>query len=89
MNITSAQGVSVVYDAIGKDVFVSSLGCLATRGMAINYGPALGDVEAFYQSFRARGLRFSIGLRFKLGDVREAHLQLEGRFTTGSVVIDP
>ena len=44
--ITKNAGVQVVYDAVGRDVFVPSLDCLAVRGMAINYGTASGDVEA-------------------------------------------
>jgi NADPH2:quinone reductase len=45
--LTGGKGVSVVYDAVGKDVFLGSLQCLKTRGIAINYGTASGDVEAF------------------------------------------
>ena len=45
--LTAGEGVSVVYDAVGKDVFLPSLQCLRPRGMAINYGTASGDVEAF------------------------------------------
>ena len=47
MALTDGQGVAVVYDAVGKDVFLPSLQCLRPRGMAINYGTASGDVEAF------------------------------------------
>ncbi len=47
MALTQGKGVSVVYDAVGKDVFVPSLQCLRPCGMAINYGTASGDVEAF------------------------------------------
>ena len=43
--LTDGAGVAVVYDAVGKDVFVPSLRCLRTLGMAINYGTASGDVE--------------------------------------------
>lgn len=45
--LTNGEGVAVVYDAVGKDVFLPSLQCLRTRGMAISYGTASGDVEAF------------------------------------------
>jgi NADPH2:quinone reductase len=44
---TGGQGVHVVYDAVGKSVFLQSLQCLRPRGFAINYGTASGDVEAF------------------------------------------
>jgi NADPH2:quinone reductase len=45
--LTGGHGVSVVYDAVGKDVFLPSLRCLSPRGVAISYGTASGDVEAF------------------------------------------
>ena len=45
--LTGGEGVHVVYDAVGKDVFVPSLGCLRARGMAVNYGTASGDVQGF------------------------------------------
>jgi len=55
--ITAGAGVSVVYDAVGRDVFLRSLDCLAVRGMAINYGTASGDVESFdLQHLHARSL---------------------------------
>lgn len=58
--LTGGQGVSVVYDAVGKDVFVPSLECLRPLGMAINYGTASGDVEAFdLQRLHAKSLSVS------------------------------
>lgn len=55
--ITGGEGVSVVYDAVGRDVFLPSLDCLRPRGMAINYGTASGDVEAFdLQRLHAKSL---------------------------------
>lgn len=57
LELTGGQGVAVVYDAVGKDVFVPSLQCLRPLGMAINYGTASGDVEAFdLQLLHARSL---------------------------------
>ena len=47
LELTEGAGVAVVYDAVGKDVFVPSLKCLRPMGMAINYGTASGDVEGF------------------------------------------
>jgi NADPH2:quinone reductase len=56
-DLTGGLGVHVVYDAVGKDVFLPSLDCLRPRGMAINYGTASGDVEAFdLQRLHARSL---------------------------------
>ncbi len=45
--ITRGEGVDVVYDAVGKAVFIPSLACLRPMGMAINYGAASGPVGAF------------------------------------------
>jgi NADPH2:quinone reductase len=45
--ITAGRGVAVVYDAVGRDTFMRSLDCLRPRGMAINFGTASGQVEAF------------------------------------------
>jgi NADPH2:quinone reductase len=47
MEITNGQGVSVVYDSIGKETFMDSLRCLRSRGMGINFGTVSGQVENF------------------------------------------
>ncbi|SEK00774.1 MULTISPECIES: quinone oxidoreductase [unclassified Variovorax] len=60
LEFTGGKGVSVVYDAVGKDVFLPSLDCLRPLGMAINYGTASGDVEAFdLQRLHAKSLSVS------------------------------
>jgi len=57
LDLTGGDGVTVVYDAVGKDVFVPSLQCLRPRGLAVNYGTASGDVESFdLQLLHARSL---------------------------------
>ncbi|HVE52572.1 MAG TPA: quinone oxidoreductase [Ramlibacter sp.] len=57
LDLTGGEGVSVVYDAVGKDVFVPSLRCLRPRGLAINFGTASGDVEGLdLQLLHARSL---------------------------------
>ncbi|KAI3712581.1 hypothetical protein L1987_71140 [Smallanthus sonchifolius] len=40
--ITSGQGVEVVYDSVGKDTFEGSLACLKTRGYMVSFGQASG-----------------------------------------------
>jgi NADPH2:quinone reductase len=58
--LTDGLGVQVVYDAVGKDVFVPSLDCLRPLGIAINYGTASGDVEGFdLQRLHAKSLSIS------------------------------
>ncbi|KAG2539362.1 hypothetical protein PVAP13_9NG472800 [Panicum virgatum] len=41
--ITSGEGVHVVYDAVGKDTFQGSLACLMSRGCMISYGQSSGS----------------------------------------------
>ncbi len=38
------QGVSAVFDGVGKDTFQASLDCIRPFGMAVNYGNASGHV---------------------------------------------
>jgi NADPH2:quinone reductase len=55
--LTGGNGVHVVYDSVGKATFMGSLACLRTRGMAINYGTASGQVEPFpLQRLHSRSL---------------------------------
>jgi NADPH2:quinone reductase len=42
--ITGGQGVAVVYDGVGKDVFMQSLDCLRPRGYMVQFGNASGPV---------------------------------------------
>jgi NADPH:quinone reductase len=44
--ITGGKGVPVVYDGVGKDVFMASLDCLSPRGMLVTFGNASGPVPA-------------------------------------------
>ena len=43
-DITAGQGVAVVYDAVGKAVFMDSLDCLRPLGMMVTFGNASGTV---------------------------------------------
>lgn len=43
--LTGGEGVTVVYDAVGKDTFWKSLNCLKPRGYMILYGQSSGAVE--------------------------------------------
>ena len=42
--LTGGEGVAVVYDSIGKDTFMDSLGCLRPLGMMVLFGAASGAV---------------------------------------------
>ncbi|XP_049413837.1 uncharacterized protein LOC125876659 [Solanum stenotomum] len=43
--ITSGQGVDVVYDSVGKDTFQGSLDCLKTRGYMVSFGQSSGSPD--------------------------------------------
>jgi NADPH2:quinone reductase len=42
--ITKGKGVPVVYDGVGKDTFMTSIDCLAPRGLLASFGNASGAV---------------------------------------------
>jgi len=121
---TGGEGVDVVYDAVGKTTFDSSLASLRPRGMLVLYGQASGPVPPFelrrlndlgslfvtrpslthYIATRpefeahagavlgaiaAGTLHVRIGARFALAEAAEAHRALEGRRTTGKVLLVP
>ena len=45
--ITSGQGVAVVYDSVGQATFMGSLDCLRPLGMMVSFGNASGPVQSF------------------------------------------
>lgn len=45
--LTDGEGVHVVYDSVGKDTFADSLTALRTRGTAVLFGGASGQVPPF------------------------------------------
>ncbi len=47
MELTSGEGVDVVYDSVGKDTYPQSLKCLKRRGMWVSFGQSSGMIENF------------------------------------------
>jgi NADPH2:quinone reductase len=45
--LTGGKGVDVVYDAVGKDTYPSSLDCLKPRGLWVSFGNASGAITNF------------------------------------------
>lgn len=45
--LTDGAGVPVVYDSVGRSTFLGSLGCLASRGMLVQFGNASGKPDPF------------------------------------------
>jgi len=57
--ITDGEGVSVVYDSIGKDTFTGSLDCLRPLGTMVSFGNASGPVPPFnLNELQSRGSLF-------------------------------
>jgi NADPH2:quinone reductase len=45
--LTAGEGVPVVFDAVGRDTFETSLTCLRPRGTMVHFGTASGPVPPF------------------------------------------
>ncbi len=54
-DLTSGQGVAVVYDSVGQDTWAGSLKCLQRRGMFVSFGQSSGMITGFTLSDLARG----------------------------------
>ena len=46
-DITGGKGVPVVYDGVGQATLMTSLDCLAPRGLLVSFGNASGPVKSF------------------------------------------
>jgi len=121
---TDGQGVHVVYDSVGKSVFLKSLDCLRPRGLMVSFGnasgpapaiepllltqkgslyltrPSLANYVATREELHWRAgdvlrwisegrLRVHISGEYRLEDAAQAHRDLEGRGTTGKLILIP
>lgn len=121
--ITSGQGVEVVFDSVGKDTFEGSLACLKYRGYMISYGQSSGTPDpvplsalATKSLFLARpslrtsrfsrdemreatkevltnvasgAFRVRVNHTYPLSQAAQAHADMAGRKTSGSIVLIP
>ncbi|XP_030951589.1 uncharacterized protein LOC115975084 [Quercus lobata] len=121
--ITSGNGVDVVYDAVGKDTFQGSLACLKPRGYMVNFGQSSGTPDPLplsalaakslfltrpslmqytatrdellatagevFANVESGVLRVRVNHTYPLSQAAQAHVDLESRKTTGSVVLIP
>ena len=124
MEITKGEGLSVVYDGVGKETFEKSTECLKTRGMMISFGNASGalspiDVtkalqpkglyfvrpsmgqylrnkeeineasKMLFQKINSGAIKIEIFKKYKLEDIKQAHIDLENRKIIGPAIILP
>ena len=61
MEITSGQGVPVVYDGVGQQTFDDSIKSLSTRGLMVSFGQSSGMVEEkdLHKSFNPKSLFYT------------------------------
>ncbi|MGY8678857.1 quinone oxidoreductase [Bradyrhizobium sp. UFLA05-153] len=123
-DITRGEGVSAVYDSIGKDTFAGSLDTLRPRGILISFGTASGHVppldlaqlgakgslfvtrpsiahytakreeleaaaDALFEAIRLEHLKAIETKTYPLREAAQAHRDLEGRKTAGSLILVP
>jgi len=124
VNLLFPDGVSAVFDGVGKDTFLPSLQCLDPFGTLVNFGNASGTpppldirllgargsqmvtrmgmgfffkdrqiqakaAEEVFELMSKGVLRARIERTYPLCEAAQAHRDLEGRRTMGSVVLIP
>jgi NADPH:quinone reductase len=98
LDSTGRRGLIVSYGNAGGPVTGVNLGVLAQKGSLFSTRPTLFDYYALpeervagsdtvWDMFRKGIIKVTVGQTYKLEDVRQAHIDLEGRRTTGSTVL--
>ncbi|QQR40679.1 quinone oxidoreductase family protein [Devosia rhizoryzae] len=94
------RGLMVSFGNASGPVSVPDLGILARKGSLYVTRPTglhyfaersalLEGADALFAAIKSGAIKVEIGRTFALGDVADAHRALEGRETTGSVVLLP
>lgn len=100
LDATGRRGLIISYGNASAPVTGVSLGVLATKGSLYNTRPTLFDyyatpperaagAAALWEMIRSKQVAITIGQRYQLADVQQAHRDLEARLTTGSTVLIP
>jgi NADPH2:quinone reductase len=100
LDSTARRGLIVNYGNADAPVGGVNLGILAQKGSLYNTRPTLFDYYAseteraagadyVFDMFRQGIIKVNIGQRYALEDAAQAHIDLEGRKTTGSTVLLP
>jgi len=92
--ITNGEGVTVVYDSVGKDTFETSLKSLRPRGLLVCFGNASGPVPPFdllllsqFGSLYVTRPTLTTYIA-KRAELEEAAAELFGMVTSGAVQIE-
>ena len=123
-DITGGKGVPVVYDSVGKDTYMASLDCLASRGTLVSFGISSGQIPpidtgmltakgslyitrpsiahytakreeldaaaaVFFEMLKKGVIKQPAPKAYALKDAAKAHADMEGRATSGSVILTP
>lgn len=100
LDSTGVRGCIISYGNASAPVTGVALGVLATKGSLYNTRPTLyhyyttpderaAGAEALWAMLRSGKVKVTIGQRYKLAEVAQAHTDLEARRTTGSTVLLP
>jgi NADPH2:quinone reductase len=100
LDATGRRGLIVSYGNASAPVTGVNLGVLATKGSLWNTRPTLFDyyhepeerqagVARLWEMIRSGKVQVTIGARYPLVEAARAHAELEGRKTTGSVLLLP
>ncbi len=100
LDATGIRGLIVSYGNASAPVTGISLGVLAQKGSLYNTRPMLyhyyadpaeraAGADALWDMIRTGKVAITIGQRYPLAEVAQAHVDLEARRTTGSTVLVP
>lgn len=100
LDSTGIRGCIISYGNASAPVTGISLGVLAQKGSLYNTRPMLyhyytdpaeraAGADALWAMIRSGKVEVTIGQRYPLADVAQAHIDLEARRTTGSTVLLP
>lgn len=100
LDATGIRGLIVSYGNASAPVTGISLGVLASKGSLYNTRPTLyhyyaspeeraAGAAALWDMIRTGKVKVTIGQRYALEDVAQAHIDLEARKTTGSTILLP
>jgi len=94
MEITNGEGVSVVYDGVGKSTFDKSIECLKLRGTMVSFGNASGALDPIVvsKSLQPKGIYFvrpaMMQYLITREEIEEASNMLFKQISSGKVKIE-